>query len=186
MNSFYLVRHAHAEWTPDENRPLSNQGRQDAERVADILERYPIGLIHASAYFRAYQTITPLALRLDLPVHVEPELRERQLGDYPGEDFAAAVEATWKDPNFTHLGGEANVAAQGRGLRVMENLNKAYINEHIVLSTHGNLMALILQGFDPSIGYDFWKSLTMPDIYRLGFGYNSEVMIECLWGELGD
>jgi len=26
---------------------------------------------------------------------------------------------------------------------------------------------LILQHFDPSVGFAFWQSLTMPDVYRL-------------------
>ena len=35
--TFLLVRHAHAEWVPNEMRPLSVKGSRDAERVARIL-----------------------------------------------------------------------------------------------------------------------------------------------------
>ena len=44
----YLVRHAHAHWTPDEDRPLSARGRRDAERVAGVLCAYPIIALYAS------------------------------------------------------------------------------------------------------------------------------------------
>ena len=42
MPILYFVRHAHSSWTPDEMRPLSAQGFEDASRVADFLEGYPI------------------------------------------------------------------------------------------------------------------------------------------------
>ena len=73
------MRHAHADWTPDEDRPLSAAGREDANRGAHVLQQYPINMICASPFARARQTIAPLAARLDLPVHEMPDLRERQL-----------------------------------------------------------------------------------------------------------
>lgn len=167
MSVFYLVRHAHADWSEDENRPLSLRGHRDSIRVADVLQNYPIGLILSSPYMRSVQTVSLLAVRLCLPVHIEPELREKHLGNSETGDFFKAVEATWEDPFFAHPGGESNIEAQKRGLSVLYRLQEEYLEEHIVLSTHGNLLALILQGFNASIDFAFWKSLTMPDIYLL-------------------
>jgi 2,3-bisphosphoglycerate-dependent phosphoglycerate mutase len=183
MSTFYLVRHAHADWTPDENRPLSARGRADANRVADILQRCPIGVICSSPFCRAYETIAPLAARLDLRVRVEPGLRERRLGGNPVEAFYEAVEATWRDPSFVHPGGESNAAAQERGLAVVRRLWEQHAAEHIVLSTHGNMLALILQRFDPSIDFAFWRSVTMPDIYRLSLAHDGEAGFCRLWQE---
>lgn len=181
MSTFYLVRHAHADWTPDENRSLSAQGSVDANRVANILQPYPIRAIYSSPFLRAVETIAPLAQRLGLPVQMELELRERRLGHCPNEGFLEAVEATWRDSAFAHPQGEPNAAAQRRGLAVLQRLQEQYIQEHIALSTHGNLMALILQGFDPSIDFSFWKSLTMPDIYALNLGQAGKVVMNRLW-----
>jgi 2,3-bisphosphoglycerate-dependent phosphoglycerate mutase len=185
VNTFHLVRHAHADWTPDENRPLSARGREDADRVADILQQYPIGAIYSSPFQRARQTIAPLATRLGLPVHIEPGLRERRLGNSSTRGFFKAVKATWQNPSFAHPGGESNGAAQQRGLAVVRRLQEQHVTAHIVLSTHGTLMALILQGFDPSLDYAFWKSLTMPDIYTLSFSQVGEAAIDRLWRETG-
>lgn len=167
MTTFYLVRHAHSDWTPDENRPLSTQGSRDAIRVADTLAKYLVDIIYSSPATRAHQTITPFAEQLGLQIHIEPDLRERVLGEEIFEDFFGAVEATWRDPFFAHLGGESSAAAQKRGLAVVKRLQAKHKNEAVVLSTHGNLMALILQSFDTSVDFDFWKSLTMPDVYVL-------------------
>ena len=177
----FLVRHAHADCTPGENRPLSERGREDADRVADLLQHCPISALHSSPFRRARQTIGPLAARLDLPVHALLALCERRLGGGPVADFYAAVEATWRDPSFAHAGGESNSAAQQRGAAVIRRLLERHAGEHIVLSTHGNLLALTLQTFDASIDFAFWKSLTMPDIYQLGFTDAGTVAIRRLW-----
>jgi len=52
--------------------------------------------------------------------------------------------------------------------------------------TDCNLMALTLQGFDPSIDFAFWKSLTMPDIYILRFSQVGEAVVGRLWQETAE
>ncbi len=55
--------------------------------------------------------------------------------------------------------------------------------DHIVFSTHGNLLALILQYYDSSIDFTFWKSLTIPDIYALNIKKGGEHIMSRLWNE---
>jgi 2,3-bisphosphoglycerate-dependent phosphoglycerate mutase len=90
MGTFYLVRHARAIESVEEDRPLSAQGLKDARTVARILEKFPISAIYSSPSLRARQSIAPLAERLKLGVNIEPDLRERLLGDSPGENFYTA------------------------------------------------------------------------------------------------
>lgn len=185
MSTLYLIRHAHADWNPDENRSLSAGGCAAADRVADILQPYPIGAIYSSPFQRARQTIEPLANRLRLSIRIEPDLQERKLGDGPFEDFFEAVEATWRDPQFAHPGGESSLAAQHRGLAVVRRLQEQHPTEPIVLATHGNLLALILQAFNPAVDFAFWKSLTMPDIFSLTQRPSGIVTMRRLWPEPG-
>jgi 2,3-bisphosphoglycerate-dependent phosphoglycerate mutase len=96
-----------------------------------------------------------------------PDLRERELGDGAVEDFLEAADATWTDPSSAHQRGESNAAAQQRGIAVVRGLWKQHRTEHIVLSTPGTLLALILQHSDSSVDLAFWTSLTMPDIQNL-------------------
>ena len=180
MTIFYLIRHAHTFWTPDENRPLSVQGSRDAIRVADALEEYPVNTIYSSPATRARQTISPLAERLGLQIYIEPDLRERKLGVEKFEDFFGAVEVTWRDPYYAHPGGETSAKAQKRGLTIVKRLQATNPDKAIVLSTHGNLMAHVLQGFDPSVDFYFWKSMTMPDIYLLKIG-SRKPTIQRIW-----
>jgi 2,3-bisphosphoglycerate-dependent phosphoglycerate mutase len=184
MADFYLVRHAHADWAPDEQRPLSSRGQEDALRVAELLCGLPITRIYSSPYRRALQTVTLLASRVGLPVQVEPDLRERELGNAPGEyDFLAAVKQTWQNPAFSFAGGEPNFAAQRRGIALVQRLQVQFPVESLVLSTHGNLLALVLQHYDPRMDYAFWKALTMPDVYLLSLSQAGEWVISRLWAE---
>ncbi len=183
MNTYYLVRHAHANWSPDEDRPLSPQGQEAARRVADILAQRPIKRIYASPYKRAYQTVEPLAERLNIPINYAADLRERLLSEVEIDDFSEAVAATWRDPHFACPGGESNYVAQQRGVAFIEQIHHQHQGQHIVLATHGNLLALILQHFDASIGYAFWQSLTMPEIYAFKMTDNDSLHLERLWEE---
>jgi broad specificity phosphatase PhoE len=163
----YLVRHAHADWAPDEDRPLSAQGCVDAQGVADLLQPVPISAVYSSPFRRARDTVAPLAERLGLPIHEIDDLRERELGTVPAGGFMVAVKATWEDPTLAFPGGEPNAAAQRRGVAVIQGLLDRHPGQQIAIGTHGNLLALILQRFDPSVGFAFWQLLTMPDVYRL-------------------
>src|SRR4030042_6758854 len=74
MTIFYLSRHAHADWTPDEQRPLSSKGQEDAQRLTDLLCDIPISRIYSSPFQRARQTVAPMACRFKLPFQHEPDL----------------------------------------------------------------------------------------------------------------
>jgi 2,3-bisphosphoglycerate-dependent phosphoglycerate mutase len=185
MTVFYGVRHAHADWSPDEQRPLSERGRRDAMRVAEVLSQFPIAKLYTSPFLRACQTIAPLATdtagRLSGAIVILPDLRERKLSHKPVADFERAVATTWRDFTFAYPGGESNAQAQRRVVALVQELHRRYQEEHLVLSTHGNLLALLLQHFDPAIDFEFWASLTMPDIYTLSIGATGDVEIRRLW-----
>ena len=183
MITYYLVRHAHADWKPNEDRPLSVQGHVESNHIAEILEKYPICAIYSSPFTRAYETILPLSTRICIPVTIEPSLRERSIGKSTIDDFCKTVEALWFDPLLSFPEGESNYVAQQRGLGFIKRIQNENIAEHIVLSTHGNLLALILQYYDASIDYKFWKAMTIPDIYELGSNQDGERSIRKLWNE---
>jgi 2,3-bisphosphoglycerate-dependent phosphoglycerate mutase len=181
MSTFYLIRHAQADFSLDEQRPLSAGGQADAQRVAQLLGEYPVTRIYSSPFRRALQTITPLAKKLGLPVHIEPGLQERYLGQGPEHcDFRSMLEQAWRDPSYVYPGGESNAAAQQRGIAVIRRLIGGHSAEHLVLLTHGNLLILILHYYDRHINDAFWKRLTMPDVYTLCLN-EDEVTIARLW-----
>jgi broad specificity phosphatase PhoE len=79
--SVYLVRHAKAgsrrKWEgPDDQRPLSDAGREQAESLADWLADEGIVRIESSPFVRCRQTVEPIAGRLRLPVDLDDSLAE--------------------------------------------------------------------------------------------------------------
>ena len=183
MTTIYLIRHAHAAWRDDEARSLSDAGRVDAEQVADRLASEPVVKIYSSPSARSLQTIAPLAGRLHLTPESVADLRERELPAVAPDEFDALVRESWQEPDRSPRGGESNTAAQRRGLAVVRRVIAAHPDRQVVLGTHGNLLALILNGLDPTFGYEFWRRLSFPDIYRLRFGDDRLVGVERVWDQ---
>jgi 2,3-bisphosphoglycerate-dependent phosphoglycerate mutase len=164
-----LVRHAHADWTLDDERPLSARGRVDATALARVLAAPPIAAIYSSPFRRAIETIEPLAWACGLDPMVVDDLRERELVVPSGATFEDAVAAAWGSPDVRVAGSESNRDAAARGRRVVDDVVARHAGGRVVLSTHGNLLALVLNAFDPAFGIDGWRALTFPDAYRLTF-----------------
>jgi 2,3-bisphosphoglycerate-dependent phosphoglycerate mutase len=183
MDTIYLIRHAHSEWTTDENRPLSHKGVEDSNIIAEILQIFPIGAIYSSPFHRAYETILPLSKRINIPIIIEPSLQERSMGTGIITDYQESVETLWRDPGLSYTEGESNIIAQQRGIEVLQRLHMSNFPGQIVLSTHGNLLALILNYYNKNLDYEFWKNLTIPDIYAININNKEEGSIKRLWRE---
>jgi len=86
----FLVRHAKAGsrsgWVgPDDARPLSKGGREQAEGMKRELAERPVRRILSSPYVRCVETVQPLASKLGLTVEETDALAE-------GAHYAPAVE----------------------------------------------------------------------------------------------
>ncbi|MFC7204981.1 histidine phosphatase family protein [Haloferax namakaokahaiae] len=165
-----FVRHAHSPYVPDAERArgLSEQGRRAAARVTTHLG--PVAdVVVTSPYERAKATVEGVADVAEVPLIVDEDLRERELAGNHVEDFDGAVEHLWANPTDSYPGGESHVEAQARGVAAIERLLDAYPGRHVVVGTHGTLLALILNEFDPRYGYEFWSGLSMPDVYEATF-----------------
>jgi 2,3-bisphosphoglycerate-dependent phosphoglycerate mutase len=64
---------------------------------------------------------------------------------------------------------------------VLHKIVARHPRQHIVVSTHGNLLALTLNGLDRSYGYEFWRDLSFPDVYRLTFENGQLLTVERDW-----
>lgn len=89
----YLIRHGQSAGNAEGRfgghgpTPLSELGRQQAEKTAKALAKEGISAIYSSDLFRAVQTAQPLADRLNLPVHQSAAFRERNVGVLEGLTF---------------------------------------------------------------------------------------------------
>lgn len=170
-----LVRHAAPVlpgtpgWeTRDDERPLSADGHRQAMELAAGLDDTMLAAVYSSPYARALQTVEPAAVRHGLAVQPLPELRERRLRSTLGDDWRERLERSWADPDLALEGGESGREAQRRGLAALDLLRSRHPDGgRLLAGSHGNLISLVLQAFDPRIDLDFHLGMPMPATYRL-------------------
>jgi 2,3-bisphosphoglycerate-dependent phosphoglycerate mutase len=176
-----LVKHAHADYVPDESRPLSTHGAAAARQLVPILAATAPDALYSSPYSRARQTIEPLAEHLGMPIHEIDGFRERTLADGRVDDFDGALLASWQDLSLAFPGGESSLAAQKRVRAAYDELARRHDNDTVIVATHGNVFTLLLNTFDAGYHYDFWNALTFPDAFRVSMRSERIVSIERLW-----
>src|SRR5699024_3109088 len=182
LTSIYFVRHAHSTYTPDEyERPLSEHGFQAMRTVTDLLQSEHIDEVYSSPYKRAVQTVEGIASFLGIEINIMEDFKERVLAQKSVEDFSYAITKVWEDYDFSWPGGESNRLAQKRGVDATMAVLDHHPGKNIVIGTHGNMMALIMNSFDGQYGFEFWKELDMPDIYKLSFEGKNLSAVQRVW-----
>ncbi|WP_433773249.1 histidine phosphatase family protein [Bacillus wiedmannii] len=179
MTTIYFVRHAHSTYTKEEReRPLSEKGYMDAENVTRLLKDKHIDIVISSPYKRAIQTVQGIANTYNLSIQIEENLRERLLSKEPVADFNDAMRNVWEDWAFAYEGGESNDVAQKRAVVCLQNILEKYRGKNIVIGTHGNIMVLLMNYLNSKYDFQFWKTLHMPDVYKLTFDNNRFISAE--------
>jgi broad specificity phosphatase PhoE len=131
-----LVRHGETLWNREKrvqgfsDVALSELGRLQAERLAGRLRGESIGTIVSSPLSRARETALAIARFHDLPVELDPDLRELNQGDFEGKTYRELEEhhalffRQWLAEPATVVvpGGESLSQLQGRAWPVMERL----------------------------------------------------------------
>jgi 2,3-bisphosphoglycerate-dependent phosphoglycerate mutase len=180
--NLYLVRHAHSIYTSDEvNRPLSEKGYIDVERITENLLTENIHTVLSSPYKRAIQTVEGIAKHIGTDIIIEDGFKERKIAQGLVENFERDIIKLWTSFDFAFEGGESNLEAQNRGIYSINKVLNKYKGKNIVIGTHGNIMALIMNYFDRKYDYEFWKKLSMPDIYKLSFDDNKVAEVKRIY-----
>lgn len=195
MRTFiYFVRHGIAPFSLElestGGASLSEQGRADAARVAELLRDENIDVVVSSSYTRAIETVTPLAGLLQKEVTPYAELIERPIASLKyaisNDQVLAGIERSFADIDFCMPEGETTRQAQERAMPVILDLLSDYEGKKIAVGTHGNIMTIILNYFDSSYGFEFWKQTSKPDIYRVEFEDKKLMGVERLWATSKD
>jgi 2,3-bisphosphoglycerate-dependent phosphoglycerate mutase len=160
-----LVRHAEAVAPSDpryeeNDRPLADAGRRDAERLADQLATEAVTAVYSSPYPRAVQTVEPLARRLGLEISLVDDLRERLLSPGALPDWRKQLQRSWTDSGYALEDGESSREARRRVTAVLATLRRRHLGTRIVVASHGNLIALALHDMVPDrVDFEFWAAM---------------------------
>jgi len=147
----YMVRHGESPYNEgsERTRGLTPKGKIDIEKVTKLLIGEGIDMIISSPYNRAILSVDGLAKHLKLDIKV--------------------VRESFNDPDYTLPGGESNADCQKRAVSVLKPLLKEQRGKKIAIGTHGLVMTLMMNHFDPAYGLEFLNQLKKPDIYKMQF-----------------
>jgi broad specificity phosphatase PhoE len=152
VTTFYVVRHAAHDWLGrgfagrQPEVALNAQGRQEAEALVQRLAGVTLDAICCSPQPRTQQTAQPLATARGLPIGIEADFDEVDLGEWQGRTFEEVREQqAWKDwlahrGSARPPGGEPfrEVARRaGAGLR---RLVQAHPDQHVLVVSHGDVI----------------------------------------------
>ena len=132
--------------------PLSDEGRAQAERLADWFATHPVAAVVSSPVQRAQETAAPVAARLGLPVQTDDGWTEIDFGAWTGRRFDdLAPDPAWQRWNrlralATPPDGEPMHAAQSRALAALERARLAYTGRTVVVFSHADVIKAVLAG----------------------------------------
>ncbi|MFZ0342958.1 MAG: histidine phosphatase family protein [Gaiellaceae bacterium] len=138
MTDLLLVRHGETDWNAEgrlqghTDRPLSDYGRGQARRLAGDLQGEEFEAIYASDLARAHETAEILGERLGLPVVLDPDLREKDWGNWEG---LTAVER-----DRVEFVGESTAAHAERTLGALRRIAGRHPSGRVLVVTHGGSM----------------------------------------------
>ncbi len=153
-----LVRHGQtsanldAVWHGSSDTPLTEHGEAQAARVADFLSDHGADAtaVYCSPLARARHTAEPIAKRLGVPMHLEPDLSEYDIGRWEGLSFKELNDThrLWhhiaRDPDWAPHGGESPRQVVTRFTTCLRRLAQKHPTERIIAVSHGGALSLAL------------------------------------------
>ncbi|MDQ0228966.1 2,3-bisphosphoglycerate-dependent phosphoglycerate mutase [Metabacillus malikii] len=140
-----------------------------------------INHVISSPYKRAKQTVEGIADYIGQEIVTVEDLKERVLSNKPIRNFQEAISKLWENDSYSWDGGESNLDAQKRAVSAVQDILQTYEDNNIVIGSHGNIMVLIMNFFDAKYDFEFWRQLSMPDIYQLSFSEHQLFSVKRLW-----
>ena len=172
MRQIYLVRHAQTRYIADErdeDRPLTPTGHEQAAALSHALHALGIEEIHSSPFRRCVDTIGPFAERAGLPVNHVSGLRERCFTRDLVRDWDTVWKRVWSDFDFAFADGESSRQAQLRMYEATLEVAKASRARTLAISSHGNVIGLLLQRIDRRFAFEHACAIRNPDVLRVTF-----------------
>ena len=171
-----LARHGETDlntgdrWQGRIDAPLNAAGLAQGQRLASELPE-GIHAIVASPMLRARQTAEPAAQRLGLPLRLDADFRERDIGVFEGLTEAEAAKR-YPELAARHAayrwdeeppGAEATRAVVARVERGLQRLRSQHDNQTVLLVSHGFVVRCLRFLIDGLSEADFFAAARIPN-----------------------
>ncbi|MFY9579907.1 MAG: histidine phosphatase family protein [Gaiellaceae bacterium] len=162
MTTLILARHGETDWNRDgrfqghADPPLNDRGREQARALADAVAGERIEAIYASDLRRAHETAQIVAARKGLDVVVDPDLRERDVGEWSGLTLSE-IEDRFPDElrSFREEGasiGESREALSERVVAAVRRIAEAHPGGQVLVVTHGGALRTLRHAAGGDLG----------------------------------
>ncbi len=153
--TFYFVRHGESEanaarrFAGRTDSPLTELGRRQAEAVAEALANVHFDRIVSSPLSRCRDTALVIASRRQLPVDLEPDLVEIDVGERTGSPFdEIAGLPEWRDDGFVAWPrGETLDQVLSRAHRVITRIAADSAGQRVLVVGHGGVTRILMSHF---------------------------------------
>jgi len=159
----YLLRHAES----DTNDELTSRGKNQALSLTTSLSQLNIDIIYSSIYKRAVDTVRPFSFKFGISLYEESDFRERKVSNQVMENYLHVLEISWLNFDYKLPKCESASECQTRVVKALVSAIKQNPGKHILISTHGNAISLILHHIDHRFNFEDWKRLNTPDLVKL-------------------
>jgi probable phosphoglycerate mutase len=148
-----LARHGETDWNRDgrfqghADPPLNERGRRQAHALTDLLADEPLEAIYSSDLLRAQETAQIVAMQRRMDVILDPQLRERDVGEWSGLTFAEIEERfpnqiqAWREGRITV--GESREALSERVLAAAQRISAAHPAGVVLVVSHGGALRML-------------------------------------------
>lgn len=153
--TFYFVRHGESEanaarrFAGRTDSPLTERGWEQAEAVAVALAKVSFDRIVSSPLSRCRDTALVIARRHQLPVDLEPDLVEIDVGERTGSPFDEARGLpAWSDDGFVAWPrGETLAQVLSRAHRVITRIAADSAGQRVLVVGHGGVTRILMSHF---------------------------------------
>lgn len=153
-----IIRHGQSTWNVEHRLPgqlpgvaLTEEGRKQAERLADALKILPISAVISSPLERARETAKYLIHERNLELRFEPDLMDTDVGPWSGQVIGdlskndPAWKAYVKDPTVAPEGIETFPQVQQRVVAAVDRwLRQEDIGAYPAFVAHADVIKLLL------------------------------------------
>jgi len=158
LTKVIFIRHGQTEWNVtgryqgQSDVKLTEEGKKQAEKLADNFPVAKVDAIYASDLCRAMVTAETIAKKFGLKVQAEPAFRELSFGDWEGLTYQQIVDK-WEEamanflqhPDILEIpGGESFPAVQQRAMKRLNELIEKHDGQTIVVVAHGAVLRTML------------------------------------------
>lgn len=143
MTTILLARHGETDWNLEgrwqgwADPPLNDTGRAQAHALAEQLREIPFDAVYSSDLRRAHETAEIVAAPHGVPIVIDPDLREIDIGSWSGLTRAEIDE---RFPDGERPDGETREQHSARVLAAVERIARANLGRRVLIVTHGGTL----------------------------------------------